>query len=350
MSGQVEIQQKSKCVRSAKIHIGIESEKTEQKKPCSRCKKIKLLDDFSPQKNGPMGKRSVCKLCLTRSRCADRATNVEEYRKKEAGWRAANPEMCARKRAKQRAKYAAIHGVRIKKIKLPRVKSDKERESDKRYREVNKEKIKETSRRYYLANREKLISDSKEWNLNNKDKTAETRANWNKINHEKLKTYRREWARKNSDKINAKRREDRKSNPGKGKETSRRWDAKNLTDDKARLSKNISRRIRASLKIKSKNGRGWESLVGYSIFELMRHIEKQFVNGMTWDNYGEWHIDHEIPISVFNFSKPEHPDFKKCWALKNLQPMWAIDNIRKKDKISKPFQPSLNFGGFYEGS
>ena len=62
---------------------------------------------------------------------------------------------------------------------------------------------------------------------------------------------------------------------------------------------------------------------------------------MIWGNYGDWHIDHKIPISAFNFTKPEHEDFKRCWALSNLQPLWAKDNISKNAKLEKHFQPSL---------
>ena len=66
-------------------------------------------------------------------------------------------------------------------------------------------------------------------------------------------------------------------------------------------------------------------------------------NGMTWETHGKygWHIDHKIPISAFNFESPKDLDFKKCWALINLQPMWAKENIRKGAKVEKPFQPSL---------
>jgi hypothetical protein len=62
---------------------------------------------------------------------------------------------------------------------------------------------------------------------------------------------------------------------------------------------------------------------------------------MTWDNYGEWHIDHIIPISAFNFNSPEDFDFKRCWALKNLRPIWAHDNLIKQARLSSPFQPGL---------
>lgn len=104
----------------------------------------------------------------------------------------------------------------------------------------------------------------------------------------------------------------------------------------------MSSAIKQALR-KGKNGRYWESLVGYTLNDVKKHIEKRFKDGMTWESFlkGEIHIDHKIPISLFNFSKPEHPDFKKCWALSNLQPLWAKDNILKGNKIEKPFQPSL---------
>jgi hypothetical protein len=60
----------------------------------------------------------------------------------------------------------------------------------------------------------------------------------------------------------------------------------------------------------------------------------------SWSRAG-WHINHVIPISAFNFSSPEDIDFKKCWALKNLRPLWAKDNFSKNARLDKPFQPSL---------
>jgi hypothetical protein len=50
---------------------------------------------------------------------------------------------------------------------------------------------------------------------------------------------------------------------------------------------------------------------------------------------------NKIPIAVFNYEKPEDIDFRLCWSLKNLQPLEKIENIKKKDKLEKPFQPSL---------
>jgi hypothetical protein len=61
----------------------------------------------------------------------------------------------------------------------------------------------------------------------------------------------------------------------------------------------------------------------------MNHLEKQFTKGMTWDNYGEWHVDHIRPMSSFNFTSVDDPEFKECWALCNLQPLWELDNLSK---------------------
>ena len=94
-----------------------------------------------------------------------------------------------------------------------------------------------------------------------------------------------------------------------------------------------------------KNRVAWSKLVGYGPDDLIAHIERTMTVGMTWDNYGKaWHIDHIIPVSRFNYEKPTDPDFIRCWSLKNLQAMWATDNIRKSDKIEKPFQPCLAIG------
>lgn len=90
-----------------------------------------------------------------------------------------------------------------------------------------------------------------------------------------------------------------------------------------------------------KNGKHWEHLVNFTLEELMKHLQKQFKPGMTWENYGKWHLDHRIPVSVFNFDSLSDIDFQRCWSLKNLQPLWAKDNIKKSNKIDKPFQPSF---------
>ena len=79
-----------------------------------------------------------------------------------------------------------------------------------------------------------------------------------------------------------------------------------------------------------KAGRRWQDLIGYTIEDLIQHLEKQFDEKMNWDNYGRyWHIDHIRPKSLFKYETAEDPEFKKCWALENLQPMEKIANIKK---------------------
>ena len=115
------------------------------------------------------------------------------------------------------------------------------------------------------------------------------------------------------------------------------------TSPKRRLSDAISYSMRLHLRKNggSKNGWSWEKIIGYTIDDLINHLRKQFTNGMTLENFGEWEIDHIIPVSKLNFSKPTHLDFMKCYALSNLQPLWAVDNRIKSNKLEKPFQPSL---------
>jgi hypothetical protein len=88
--------------------------------------------------------------------------------------------------------------------------------------------------------------------------------------------------------------------------------------------------------IKRKNNKSWKTLVNFTLEELKIHLESKFTEGMTWENRGKggWHIDHIIPQSYFKFDSYDHPAFKACWELSNLQPMWEKDNLSKGDNIT----------------
>lgn len=88
--------------------------------------------------------------------------------------------------------------------------------------------------------------------------------------------------------------------------------------------------MHASLK-GTKNCQSWQSLVDYTVAELKAHLEAKFVGSMSWENYGKdgWHIDHIRPIASFSFEFADDAEFRQCWALENLQPLWAFDNISK---------------------
>jgi len=97
---------------------------------------------------------------------------------------------------------------------------------------------------------------------------------------------------------------------------------------KKKLSNNISTLIYHSLK-GNKKGYHWEKIVSYTLKDLMVHLESLFKDGMSWENYGKWHLDHIRPVSSFKFSSYEDKEFKECWALENLQPLWAKENLKK---------------------
>lgn len=124
---------------------------------------------------------------------------------------------------------------------------------------------------------------------------------------------------------------------------------RNISEKKQRrndLRFNLNQKMRVGIwqSIRqNKNGCKWENFVDYNIDQLRRRLKRTMPKGYTWQDFlaGELHIDHIIPKSMFNFRKPEHIDFKKCWALSNLQLLPAMENLKKCDKINKHFQPAL---------
>ena len=73
-------------------------------------------------------------------------------------------------------------------------------------------------------------------------------------------------------------------------------------------------------------------ILQYTPEELITHLELQFKDDMSWDNYGVWHVDHKLPITSFDIQEMGDKEFMSCWSLDNLQPMWGIENIRKSNK------------------
>lgn len=88
----------------------------------------------------------------------------------------------------------------------------------------------------------------------------------------------------------------------------------------------------------TKCGRSMD-LVGCTPQELRRHIEGKFKRGMSWANYGKWHVDHIIPCAKFDLVLPDQQ--RACFHFTNLQPLWKFDNLSKSDAIKSPAQMSL---------
>ena len=112
---------------------------------------------------------------------------------------------------------------------------------------------------------------------------------------------------------------------------------------KYKLNMRIGSSIRDSLKKGIKADRHWEDLLDYSVEQLKKRLEITMPIGYDWQDFldAKLHIDHIIPISAFNFDKPEHIDFQNCWALNNLQLLPAHENMVKNNKLIETFQPSL---------
>lgn len=115
------------------------------------------------------------------------------------------------------------------------------------------------------------------------------------------------------------------------------YNDKQVSTGKGKLEAAIRSCVRSEIVNGSKGGRKTFDLLGYSTDELMRHLESQFLEGMSWENYGRggWHVDHIKPLSSFEYETPDDPQFKIAWSLSNLQPLWQFDNLSKGAKIQR---------------
>jgi hypothetical protein len=75
-----------------------------------------------------------------------------------------------------------------------------------------------------------------------------------------------------------------------------------------------------------------ETLLGYTLKELLTHLERQFLPGMTWENRPLWHIDHIVPVVAFDLSDESGEGIRRAWALPNLRPVWKSDNLQKSSR------------------
>ena len=153
------------------------------------------------------------------------------------------------------------------------------------YHKRDKEKIAKCDHRYYIKNFLKIRQNQKEYYLKNKQKIIQ-----------KQNIYLRNRCK---------------------------------FDISLRITRNLRRRVNHALKRNSKSA-STLSLLGCSIDTLKTYLSTKFTDGMSWENYGQWHVDHIIPCAKFDLS--EEVSQRECFHYTNLQPLWAIDNLRKGDK------------------
>jgi len=148
--------------------------------------------------------------------------------------------------------------------------------------------------------------------------------------------HKREHYIKNKSRIRKQRRAHYKDNKAVYSEANKKYYAERRKRDPAfalrgRVSVAVGRYLRKEGA--GKDNSTWKALP-YTTDEMRRHLESLFTDGMSWENYGEWQIDHIYPQSRLPYDSLEHPNFKIAWSLKNLRPLWAADNLKKGDKVT----------------
>jgi hypothetical protein len=198
------------------------------------------------------------------------------------------------------------------------------------------------NKKYYEKNKQLCINRSCEWKLENremlKSRYSSTIKNYNKKYYEKNKKspdkikYNNDYKMKNKKEISLKKTLYRKNNREEINKYQRIYFTKRLREDiQFKLACNLRGRFKQALKRGSKKGSVLKYL-GCSINHLKDHLESKFTEGMCWDNWGlhGWHIDHIIPMSKFDLTNED--DLNIVCHYSNLQPLWAIDNIKKGNK------------------
>lgn len=174
-----------------------------------------------------------------------------------------------------------------------------------------------TSRRLNrIINKTSILKRENEYLQRNKDRIACYKRDWVNKNREKYKKSKSDYYQMNKSSLSLKRRNYHRT--------------RRQCDPMYRLLCNYRTRINHALKGYTKSNKTLV-LCGCTITELKLYLESKFLEGMTWENYGKWHVDHIIPCVIFNLS--DSIEQKQCFHYTNLQPLWAEDNLSKSDKI-----------------
>ena len=293
-------------------------------KKCTKCGEVKNFSEFHKKKGGKNGLDSNCKTCRKEIAKEYRKTNADKIKERRKKYYKAN----ADKIKERRKKYYKANADKIKEYR--KYNEDKIKEQKRKYKKANADKIKKYNKKYYKANTDKL----KEYRKENTDKLKEYRKEYYKANADKLKEYRKAKADKIKKYQKEYRKEYYKANADKLKEYRKKYRKNRLKTDpiyklKKRLRSNIGETFkRACDGAYVKKSKTFD-ILGCDIEFFMRYISSKFQKGMTFENHGEWHLDHIIPISKANTEE----DIIRLNHYTNFQPLWAEDNLTKSDKI-----------------
>ena len=205
------------------------------------------------------------------------------------------------------------------------------KECKKEYRLNNLELVKNSKTKYYQSKKNNILKNSKEFYLKNKESILENAKNRYQFNRENKLEYSRLYYEKNKEHLLYKSKKYTTKNYKKVLDYQKKYkQEKYYREPIFKMMVCVRARVNSFLKEKNikKNNKTFE-IVGCSPQSLKEHLEKLFVDGMTWDNQGKWHIDHKIPLAS---AKTEEELYKLCHYT-NLQPLWAEDNMKKGSKL-----------------
>lgn len=276
-------------------------------KSCTKCGVERPLDEFAKGRGFKDGLQYKCKSCCREYHRQYYQKNKAKIDAKNRRWAVAHPEKCR----ENVRKYEAKPSSKVKALAYREANREQRAEYNKRWDAANPDKLAAKQKTYRARHPERVRAGQKRYRAENPEFLAELKKKWNAANPEALLRHRKT----------------RYSKP------------------RNRLDAAIRGRVWKTIRRGGKNGKRTFEALGYNRDLLMAHLEAGFTEGMTWENYGGWHVDHIIPLSAFNYDTVDHIDFKRAWALDNLRPLWGDENMRKGSKLEAPFQPSLRLAG-----
>jgi hypothetical protein len=187
---------------------------------------------------------------------------------------------------------------------------------------------KDYAKQYYLLNRQRILDEQKEYQSTNKEARKKYREQWDIKNRAIVKAKKQQYYLEHKEDFFRRAKSYRANNVERVRVIRRIYESKKRKGDiNYKIAHNLRRRLRQTISNKTMSVL---SILGCSMDEFKTHLESRFLEGMTWANYGDWHIDHVKPCVLFDLSLPDEQ--AKCFHYSNLQPLWAVDNLKKGSK------------------
>jgi len=315
--------------------------KTTNNKTCPKCQVEypATIEYFNRNKNTIDGLFGWCKKCKKESDHKYHWEHIDEINKQRKEWRKKHKEVTA---AKDRLYRKKMKGRKQEEIVIPCAKKcsrcGKTKALNEFFKDITikdglyvycKECTKNKNKKSYQKHKDTRKMSGKIYRDRNKEKIFKRQQIYYQENKERIRVYKKEYQQKNRKAI-AKRL--KKWSQTHRKEIALYCKNRRNNDLNYKILCNLRSRLSAAISSQGahKSNRTMD-LIGCSIVELKTHIQKQFGDGMTWENYGlgnkKWSIDHIIPCAYFDLTKIEEQ--KKCFHHTNLQPLWNKRNCEK---------------------